>query len=629
MACFVIAAAVLGAIAAQRAFAPAPPGLFTDLDASVEWNPRQDRMLLVHGNIAADLYFGRRAAVVNGRLVPVDVSPMLVGSQPMVPLRFIGEVIGARVLWDPATRTVSITTNGPSGAQPSIPSTPAQPRRPAGPMVATPAPWVTFRVNGQTVSVEVPPVVVRGRILVPLPARPITPPSLVFGAAYCLLCAGLLRASRGPYRGVMMLAMVALLFAFVLRLVMLALDPNLFAVRALLPLASADLVPTLLFMSAGTVAFWAGGKAVSLASSGGARDPARQAAAVGPYRPYIIFLGLAMAALVLVIYLTVGIRWTRSPLAFLIHFAPVDIMAFILMYVAIDGWQTFTRRERLAVYAFFVLVFLSGVAIGSRTAPFLPLLAWVSAVAVRGRDPRVSVRWMALGLIAFVFLLPGAMSWITIMRDLARDPAQLEVFEGLSLFQIWLRSDFSPLAVFVLLSDRFQGLDMLTIIMNQPPQEAIRAYMTPITLLKSFLVGLVPDALWRIDAPATGSLFAVGYQGYSSLSAAHHGAWTGFGFFYAYFGPAGGLVGLAVLGAIAAWLLGALARAPVLLSIWTSPVLYSLVFLGIVSGNFDLIAPSLFVELAALSGMIWALMRVDRGRAVTRGFANAQTEHVR
>lgn len=465
--------------------------------------------------------------------------------------------------------------------------------------------------------------------LVPLPARPITPPSLVFGAAYCLLCAGLLRASRGPHRGVMMLAMVALLFAFVLRLVMLALDPNLFAFRALLPLASADLVPTLLFMSAGTVAFWAGGKAVSLAGSGGARDPARQAAAVGPYRPYVIFLGLAMAALVLVLYLAVGNRWTRSPLAFLIHFAPVDIMAFILMYVAIGGWQTFTRRERLAVYAFFVLVFLSGVAIGSRTAPFLPLLAWVSAVAVRGRDPRVSVRWMALGLIAFVFLLPGAMSWITIMRDLARDPAQLEVFEGLSLFQIWLRSDFSPLAVFVLLSDRFQGLDMLTIIMNQPPQEAIRAYMTPITLLKSFLVGLVPDALWRIDAPATGSLFAVGYQGYSSLSAAHHGAWTGFGFFYAYFGPAGGLVGLAVLGAIAAWLLGALARAPVLLSIWTSPVLFSLVFLGIVSGNFDLIAPSLFVELAALSGMIWALMRVDRGRAVTRGFANAQTEHVR
>lgn len=467
------------------------------------------------------------------------------------------------------------------------------------------------------------------RILAPPPPG-MVPPVLLLAAGYCLLCAALFRASRGPHRGVMMLAMVALFFAFVLRLVMLALDPNLFAFRALLPLASADLVPTLLFMSAGTVAFWAGGKVVSLAGSGGARDPAREAAdAVGPYRPYVIFLGLAMAALVLVIYLTVGIRWTRSPLAFLIHFAPVDIMAFILMYVAIDGWETFTRRERLAVYVFFVLVFLSGVAIGSRTAPFLPLLTWVSAVAVRGRDPRVSVRWMALGLIAFVFLLPGAMSWIAIMRDLARDPAQLEVFEGLSLFQIWLRSDFSPQATFLLLSDRLQGLDMLTIIMNQPTQEAIRAYMTPITLLKSFLVGLVPDALWRIDAPATGSLFAVGYQGYSSLSAAHHGAWTGFGFFYAYFGPAGGLVGLVALGAITTWLLGALARAPVLLSIWTSPVLYSLVFLGIVSGNFDLIAPSLFVELAALSGMIWALMRVDRGRAVTRGFANAQTEHVR
>ena len=45
--------------------------------------------------------------ILDGNQIEFDVEPMLIGGRTMVPLRAIFEALGATVLWDEATKTVS------------------------------------------------------------------------------------------------------------------------------------------------------------------------------------------------------------------------------------------------------------------------------------------------------------------------------------------------------------------------------------------------------------------------------------------------------------------------------------------------------------------------------------------
>jgi len=56
------------------------------------------------------LHLGDRHAVVNGHDVTLDVPPQEFRGSTMVPLRFVGEALGAEVRWNAATYTVDITT---------------------------------------------------------------------------------------------------------------------------------------------------------------------------------------------------------------------------------------------------------------------------------------------------------------------------------------------------------------------------------------------------------------------------------------------------------------------------------------------------------------------------------------
>ena len=51
-------------------------------------------------------------AIVNGEYKQIDVPPMIINNRTMVPLRFIGEALGAEVNWMAETRTVIIALNG-------------------------------------------------------------------------------------------------------------------------------------------------------------------------------------------------------------------------------------------------------------------------------------------------------------------------------------------------------------------------------------------------------------------------------------------------------------------------------------------------------------------------------------
>lgn len=91
---------------------------------------------------------GEIKVTVNGKKVTFDVPPQLINNCTMVPLRKIFEAIGADVLWDGETQTVT-AAKGDQKVVAAINNTNAY-------------------VNGALRILKVPPVIIEGRTLVPV-----------------------------------------------------------------------------------------------------------------------------------------------------------------------------------------------------------------------------------------------------------------------------------------------------------------------------------------------------------------------------------------------------------------------------------------------------------------------------
>ncbi len=99
------------------------------------------------GSVTIVMYIGNPDVSVNGQTNTIDVPPQIIGSRTMVPLRFMGDALGATVTWNGSTQTVTYTL-GSTNLVLQIGQTQAQ-------------------LNGQTVAMDVPPTIVDSRTLVP------------------------------------------------------------------------------------------------------------------------------------------------------------------------------------------------------------------------------------------------------------------------------------------------------------------------------------------------------------------------------------------------------------------------------------------------------------------------------
>ena len=50
-----------------------------------------------------------KTAIVNGKAIENDVAPLIVNSRTYTPARFVAEALGAKVVWDEKSKTVTIT----------------------------------------------------------------------------------------------------------------------------------------------------------------------------------------------------------------------------------------------------------------------------------------------------------------------------------------------------------------------------------------------------------------------------------------------------------------------------------------------------------------------------------------
>ena len=87
-------------------------GVLEAMGAYVEYRQPSRSIHARRGSTEIDLVLGDRNAVVNGRSVILDVPAASMGGSTMVPLRFMGEALGADVRWVDSTRTVEISTSG-------------------------------------------------------------------------------------------------------------------------------------------------------------------------------------------------------------------------------------------------------------------------------------------------------------------------------------------------------------------------------------------------------------------------------------------------------------------------------------------------------------------------------------
>ncbi|MCL1810139.1 MAG: stalk domain-containing protein, partial [Clostridiales bacterium] len=83
--------------------------IFEALGATVDWNQSKQTVTAVKGGVTVSLTIGSNVMVRNGKNIALDVPAQLVGNRTLVPARAVAESFGAKVGWDPATKTVTIT----------------------------------------------------------------------------------------------------------------------------------------------------------------------------------------------------------------------------------------------------------------------------------------------------------------------------------------------------------------------------------------------------------------------------------------------------------------------------------------------------------------------------------------
>jgi N-acetylmuramoyl-L-alanine amidase len=81
------------------------------LGAKVVWDPNKREVFITYGSINILLTVGSKTAIVNGKNITLDVPAEINNGRTFVPLRFVGEAMGAEVQWDGNSRTASVSQN--------------------------------------------------------------------------------------------------------------------------------------------------------------------------------------------------------------------------------------------------------------------------------------------------------------------------------------------------------------------------------------------------------------------------------------------------------------------------------------------------------------------------------------
>jgi hypothetical protein len=98
-------------------------------------------VMKVNNFININLTIRNLLTLANGRFLKIDVPPMIINNRTYVPLRFIGEALGAKFTWNAASKTVTYYIDGKE---------------------------VNLVIDMPTEGMDAPPTIVNGRTMVPV-----------------------------------------------------------------------------------------------------------------------------------------------------------------------------------------------------------------------------------------------------------------------------------------------------------------------------------------------------------------------------------------------------------------------------------------------------------------------------
>jgi len=96
------------------------------LGGSVSWDAARRAVGIVLGAKTLDLVIGKPFATVNGAPLAIDpanthVAPLIVRGRTMLPVRFVGEQLGATIDWEPVNQTVTLAFGETAATPPAAP----------------------------------------------------------------------------------------------------------------------------------------------------------------------------------------------------------------------------------------------------------------------------------------------------------------------------------------------------------------------------------------------------------------------------------------------------------------------------------------------------------------------------
>lgn len=144
-----------------RVFVPMR-AIFEALGAQVSWDAATQSINAQRAATVVQMQIGNRNANLNGQATTLDQPPLLYGGATMVPLRFVGEALGAEVRWS-ETQSAVFITNNPGTSTPLPGTTPGTVpgtipgTTPVIPGTTPIIPGTTPIIPGTTPPVPVPP----------------------------------------------------------------------------------------------------------------------------------------------------------------------------------------------------------------------------------------------------------------------------------------------------------------------------------------------------------------------------------------------------------------------------------------------------------------------------------------
>ncbi len=142
--------------------------IFESLGAQLKWDAATSTVHAFKGDDTVELTIDKKTAWINQQAVELNAAPIMENGHTMVPVRFIGESLGASVVWDAGAQTVRITAAegqaaskqaGTDGPSPSTEANTAVETMPNGNansegMVAADEHWIYYTENGQLLKVN-------------------------------------------------------------------------------------------------------------------------------------------------------------------------------------------------------------------------------------------------------------------------------------------------------------------------------------------------------------------------------------------------------------------------------------------------------------------------------------------